>query len=67
METPEKKINYGFYSYKQFQQNKIIYYYLDINGKTLELTEISHHKDNHKFDDHIFKGIVTKYIGKVIH
>ena len=39
-------VKHGWFSKKQFKQNKVIYYYKDVMGKEVALTEIKNCTDN---------------------
>ena len=63
MET--QKIYHGWFSYKQYSQNKKLYYYLSTSNTQVALTEISSDdpdKFKSGFDDSVYKGTFTKYI-----
>ena len=56
------EILHGWFSKRQFEQNNIIFYYKNIVGKEVALTEIKKSTDNSNFKDAIYIGIVTKFI-----
>ena len=57
-------VKHGWFSKKQFKQNKVIYYYKDVMGKEVALTEIKNCTDNSNFNDANYIGIVTEFIRK---
>lgn len=56
---------YGWFSEEQQEINKIIYYYKNVEGKEVVVTEVKNNTDNSNFEDAKYVGIVTDYIKKV--
>ena len=63
----EPKINYGWYSQKQAEQNQKSYLYEDEKGTQLVLSEIRSDDSKPVFDDAIFMGKVVKFIKQINH
>lgn len=56
---------HGWFSKKQHKKEKVIYYYKNVMGKEVSVTELKRNTDNSKFKDAVYIGIVTDFIKKV--
>ena len=56
---------HGWFSKKQLNQNKVLYYYKNVEGEEAVVTEVKSNKDNSYFNDAVYVGIVTDFIKRV--